>query len=52
MHHQPGEIAARLLKPPLDRLDAQAQKVARHVAERQHIARDLARDDGPRPTRG
>ena len=52
MHHRPEEIAARLLKSPFDRLDAQAQKVARHVAERQHIARNLAREGAARPTRG
>ena len=34
-------------------LDAQAQKVARHIAQRQHIARNLATDPGtPPPTRG
>jgi len=53
MHHRPEEIAARLLKAPYDRLDARAQKVARHVAERQHIARNLAQEgDERRPTRG
>jgi uncharacterized membrane protein len=52
MHHQPEDIAARLLHSPLDRLDAQAQKVARHVAERQHITRNLAHDGDASPTRG
>jgi uncharacterized membrane protein len=52
MHHRPEEIAARLLKSPYEQLDAQAQKVARLVAARQHVARNLARDDGSRPTRG
>ncbi len=33
-------------------LDAQAQKVARHIAQRQHIARNLAADPGMPPTRG
>ena len=41
----PSEIATKLLGQPLDKLDASARKVARHVAERKHIARNLAVHD-------
>ena len=40
-------IAKDLLGTPYESLDQRAQRVARHVAERRHIARDLATDDGP-----
>ncbi len=46
-------IASDLLGTQFDALDQRAQKVARHVAERRHIARNLSRDDdGGRPSRG
>ena len=51
MHH-PEEIAAKLLGRPYDALDERTQKVARHIAERKHIARNLATDPGKPPTRG
>ncbi len=35
------DIAARLLGQPYETLDVQTQKVARHVAGRRHIARNL-----------
>ena len=40
--HQPEDIAAKLLGLPYAQLDERTQKVARHVACRQHIARNLA----------
>ena len=40
--HKPEDIASRLLGSPYAALDARAQKVARHVANRKHIARNLA----------
>jgi len=52
MHHRPQDIAARLLKTPYDTLDERAQRVTRHVAERQHIARNLANEPDARPSRG
>ena len=39
------DLAARLLGQPYASLNQQAQKVAQHVAQRQHIARNLALDD-------
>ena len=51
---QPEEIATHLLGKPFEKLDRRAQRVARHMARRQHIARDLAQpgaDEAP-PTRG
>ena len=50
--HQPHEIATRLLGAPYDSLDARAQKVARHMADRQHIARNLNHDFEAQPSRG
>ena len=41
MHHL-DDIAKRLLRQPFDKLDVRSQKVARHVADRHHIARNLA----------
>ena len=49
-HHE--DIASDLLGTSYARLDRRAQKVARHVAERRHIARNLSQDDGPPPSRG
>ena len=51
MHH-PNDIAQRLLGRSYDALDERTQRVARHVAGRQHIARNLALDDGPLPSLG
>jgi uncharacterized membrane protein len=50
--HKPDEIAARLLGAAYDTLDERARKVARHVAQRTHIARDLAKDAAATPSRG
>ena len=43
MRH-PDEIAATLLGVPFGTLDERTQKVARHMAGRKHIARNLAQD--------
>ncbi len=51
MHHT-HETAARLMGQGYDQLNARAQKVARHLAERKPIARDLTTDDERPPTRG
>jgi uncharacterized membrane protein len=42
--HKPDEIAAKLLGLPYASLDERAKNVARHIAERTHIARNVARD--------
>jgi uncharacterized membrane protein len=44
--HEPGEVAARLLGKPYEVLGHREQKVARHVAGRIHIARDITEDAG------
>ena len=49
-HHE--AIAADLLGSHFDALDQRAQNVARHVAERRHIARNLSQDSGDTPSRG
>jgi uncharacterized membrane protein len=49
MNHKHDEIASSLLGQPFSALDAQAQKVARHIAGRTHIARDLTQDFDARP---
>ena len=51
MNHS-HETAARLMGQGYDKLGARAQKVARHLAERRPIARDLEHDDEAPPTRG
>jgi uncharacterized membrane protein len=38
------DIAAKLLGVPLASLDARARKVARHVAERKHISKNLSKE--------
>ena len=42
--HEPAEVAAKLLGVPYDVLDERAQKVARHVAGRSHIARNVMKE--------
>ena len=44
--------ASNNASPIIKALDAQAQKVASHIAQRRHIARNLATDPGTPPTRG
>ena len=46
------DIATQFLGAGYDALDARAQKVARHVAARTHIARNLAQEAEPAATRG
>ncbi|MDM0112299.1 DUF1003 domain-containing protein [Variovorax sp. J22R133] len=47
-----AEIASRLLGTSYDDLDERAKRVAQHVAERTHVARNLARDLDTRQTAG
>lgn len=49
---KPDEIAARLLRAPYEALDERAKKVARHIAGRTHIARNLAKEFDARPSLG
>jgi uncharacterized membrane protein len=42
--HKPDEIASKLLGVPYEALDELAKKVARHIAGRTHIARNVAKD--------
>ncbi len=46
------EVASQLLGAPYASLDATAQKVARHVAHRKHIARSTVTPNSTAPTRG
>ncbi len=48
----PDDHAAQRLGKPYRDLDQRTQKVARHIAERKHIARNLATDPASAPTRG
>ena len=50
--HQPADIASRLLRVPYEALDERAKKVARHVAGRTHIARNVAKDFDAKPSFG
>ena len=50
--NKPEEIASRLLGATYADLDHPAQKVARHVAERKHIARDVSGVREPSADRG
>ena len=49
---KPEEIASKLLGVPYAALDERAKRVARHVAERTHIARNMAQDPDAAPSRG
>jgi uncharacterized membrane protein len=46
------DVAAKLLGAPYGSLDERTQKVARHVAERRHIARNLPKEFAIASTRG
>jgi uncharacterized membrane protein len=46
------DVAAKLLGKSYASLDERTQKVARHVAERRHIARDISQEFGSAPSRG
>ena len=48
----PDDHAAQRLGKPYRDLDQRTQKVARHIAERKHIARNLVTDPASAPTRG
>src|SRR6476619_6637044 len=50
--HTPDEIAAKLLAVPYGALDERARKVARHIAGRMHIARNVAEEFDAQPTPG
>ena len=52
MHRRHDEIASKYLGVPYEALDARAQKVARHIAERTHIARNVADDREGAPSFG
>ena len=41
---QAGEVASKLLGVPFETLDVPSQRVARHVAEGRHIARNVTKD--------
>ncbi len=42
--HKPEDIASKFLGVPYEALDERAKKVARHIAERTHVARNVAKD--------
>lgn len=48
----PKDVAEKLLKSSYEALDERTRKVARHVAERKHIARNTAKDFEKRTTPG
>ena len=50
--HKPDEIATKLLGVAYEALDERAKKVAQHVAQRTHIARNLAKDFVAPPSLG
>lgn len=50
--HKPDEIATKLLGAPYETLDERTKSVARHVAQRMHIARNVAKDFAVRPSPG
>ena len=52
MHRRHDEIASKYLGVPYEALDARAQKVARHIAGRTHIARNVAEDREGAPSLG
>ena len=41
---EPAGIASNLMGAPYDTLDERSRKVARHVAAREHISRNVAED--------
>lgn len=47
--HKPDDIASRFLGSTYAALDASTRKVAKHVASRTHIARNLAKDGDAAP---
>ena len=49
---KPSEIAEKLLGVPYESLDERTKKVARHIAERKHIARNTAKEFYEKTTLG
>lgn len=52
MRHKTNDIAQALLGQSYDALDERTQRVARHIAERKHIARDTSKDAAENSTFG
>jgi len=50
--HRSSDVAAKLLRVPYDTLDDRARNVAEHVAQRTHIARNVAHDFDAEPSFG
>lgn len=46
------DLSAALAAQPLEALDDSARKVVHHLVARKHIARNTAREPGPRPSLG
>ena len=49
---RPDDVAEKLLGVPYDSLDERTKHVARHIAERKHIARNTAKEFDERTTLG
>lgn len=49
---KPDDIAEKFLGMPYESLDELTKKIARHVAERKHIARNTAKEFAAQTTRG
>ncbi len=49
--HKPHHVAEKFLGVSYDALDERAQKVARHVAQRKHIARNTTKEQDEAITR-
>jgi uncharacterized membrane protein len=52
MNAKPGDIALALLGAPFETLDDKTQRVARHIAERKHIAKDMSHEQAASSTLG
>lgn len=52
MKTKTNDIAVKLLGLPYDALDEKTQRVARHVAERKHIAQDMSKEPAANSTFG
>ncbi|MDB5848428.1 MAG: putative transrane protein [Rhodoferax sp.] len=48
----PEEVAKRLFGQPYEKLDAAARNVAKHIANRTHLARNINLGDGSQPSFG
>jgi hypothetical protein len=49
---KPEDIAERLLGAPYESLDERTKKVARHIAGRKHIAKNIAKEFDAKTTLG